>query len=86
MKSLFSFLALEIVTTDFCVTGFNEEPWGFNDIVDSIKTFSSIMPVNILPFYVKSQAFRPSLIGVIEDKSDHVTCARSKHPKIISNN
>ena len=44
------------------------------------------MPVNILPFYVKSQAFRPSLIGVIEDKSDHVTCARSQHPKIISNN
>ena len=34
MKSLFSFLALEIVTTDFCVTGFNEEPWGFNDIVE----------------------------------------------------
>ena len=34
MKSLFSFLALEIVTTDFCVTGFNEEPWGFNDTVE----------------------------------------------------
>lgn len=34
MKSLFSFLALEIVKTDFCVTGYNEEPWGFNDIVE----------------------------------------------------
>lgn len=23
-------LALEIVTTNFCVTGFNGDPWGFN--------------------------------------------------------
>lgn len=30
MKSLFTFLALEIETTDFCVTGFNGNPWGFN--------------------------------------------------------
>lgn len=33
MKSLFTFLALEIVTTDF-VTRFTGNPWGFNDIVE----------------------------------------------------
>ena len=44
------------------------------------------MPVYLLPFYVKSQAFKASLIGVIEGKSDHVTYARSQYPKIISNN
>lgn len=26
MKSLFTFIALEIETTDFCVTGFNGDP------------------------------------------------------------
>lgn len=31
MKRPFTFLALEIVTTDFYVTGFNGDPWGFND-------------------------------------------------------
>lgn len=30
MKCPFTFLALEIVTTDFCVTGFNGDPEGFN--------------------------------------------------------
>lgn len=81
MKSLFTFLALEIVTTDFCVTGFNEDPWGFSHTVEFSQNIFKDNTSEYSSLLYQSQAFRPSLIGVIEDKSDDVMCAKNQDPK-----
>ena len=57
--SLFTFLVLEIVTADLCVTGLSEDLWGFSDIVEfSQSILKHDTSEHIL---CQSQAFRPPL-------------------------
>lgn len=72
IKSLFTFLALEIMTTDFFVSGFNGDPWGFID--RRIQSTYSRIPVNRLLFDVEKSGIQTPLIDVIEDKRDDLHC------------
>lgn len=84
MKSLFSFLVQERVTTDYCVTGFNEDPWRFNDTVGFNQNILKHNTSEYTSLLCQKSGIQTLFNWCLEDKSDDVidTCAKSKYPKI----